>query len=67
MRDSTGFENEVAVRSSLRIAPVLTCPVSHGRAKKKALAARGGTIPIPKKHDSGSLGHFGGMGTGTEA
>ena len=48
VRDSTGFENEVAVRSSLRIAPVLTCPVSHGRARKKALAAARRPLNCPK-------------------
>ena len=28
------------------------------------LRVRGGTIPIPKNRDYGSLGHFAGIGTG---
>ena len=36
----------------------------YQRESLSRLKSRGGTILIPKNHNSGSLGYFGGIGTG---
>ena len=54
----------------MKIIKNFACTLLRRRGKttfENELKTRGGTIPISKNRDSGSVGYFGGIGTGIES